>query len=64
MVVTYEEFEKDPMKYIHIAETEEVLLEKNGSIYVHLFNPYADRLKAARNFCNALERGTDEDISG
>lgn len=52
------------MKYIHIAETEEVLLEKNGSIYVHLFNPYADRLKAARNFCNALERGTDEDISG
>ena len=62
MVVTYEEFEKDPMKYVQIAETEEVLLEKNGSIYVHLFNPYAERLKAARSFSNILKEGCNEDL--
>ena len=30
MTITYEEFCKDPMKYLEIDETEEILLEKNG----------------------------------
>lgn len=64
MIVTYEEFEKDPMKYVHIAETEEVLLEKNGSVYVHLFNPNADRLKAARSLFGILKGVPDEDLPG
>lgn len=36
MTITYDEFEKDPMKYIYIAETEEVLLEKK---WVYLCAP-------------------------
>lgn len=64
MKVTYEEFFKNPQKYITIAETEEVCLVKNGIVYLHLFNPCGDRLKAARNLIGALKGCdiSDEDI--
>lgn len=48
MRITYEEFFKDPEKYITIAETEEVLLVKDGYVYVHLFNPVGDRIKSCQ----------------
>lgn len=48
MKVTYEEFFKDPKKYITIAETEEVQLVKDGYVYVHLFNPVGDRIKSSQ----------------
>ena len=47
MRITYEEFFKDPEKYTTIAETEEVLLVKDGYVYVHLFNPVGDRIKSS-----------------
>lgn len=55
MKVTYEEFFKDPKKYITIAETEEVQLVKDGYVYVYLFNPDGDKIKAARNLMNLME---------
>ena len=55
MKVTYEEFFKDPKKYITIAETEDLYLIKNGIIYLHLNNPCGDRLKAARNLVKLME---------
>ena len=36
MKVTYEEFFKDPKKYITIAETEDLYLIKNGIIYLFI----------------------------
>lgn len=48
MTLTYEEFAKDPMKYLQIAEEEEILLTKRNAVYLHLVNPNADKLKAAR----------------
>ena len=64
MTITYDEFCKDPMKYLEIAETEEILLEKNGDIYLHLFNPHADKLKAARSLFGILKGVPDEDLPG
>ena len=58
MTITYEEFCKDPMKYILIAETEEVLLTKRDAVYLHLVNPNADKLKMAR----ALKGTISEDF--
>ncbi len=55
MRITYEEFFKDPEKYITIAETEEVQLVKDGYVYVYLFNPDGDKIKAARNLMNLME---------
>jgi len=55
MKVTYEEFFKDPKKYITIAETEEVQLVKDGYVYVYLFNPDGDKIKAARNLVKLME---------
>lgn len=55
MKVTYEEFFKDPEKYITIAETEEVQLVKDGYVYVYLFNPDGEKIKAARNLMNLME---------
>ena len=55
MRITYEEFFKDPKKYITIAETEEVQLVKDGYVYVYLFNPDGDKIKAARNLMNLME---------
>ena len=60
MKVTYEEFFKDPKKYITIAETEDLYLIKNGIIYLHLNNPCGDRLKAARKLIGVL-KGCDID---
>lgn len=48
MTLTYEEFAKDPMKYMEVAETEEILLTKRNAVYLHLVNPNAEKLKAAR----------------
>ena len=62
MTLTYEEFCKDPMKYIKIAETEEILLVNNGMVYVHLFNPHAEKLKAARSLFGILKGYDIEDI--
>ncbi len=62
MTLTYEEFCKDPLKYLEIAETEEILLEKRGAVYLHLFNPYADRLKAARSLFGILKGCDIEDL--
>lgn len=42
MKVTYEEFFKDPKKYVTIAETEDLYLIKNSIIYLHLNNPCGD----------------------
>ena len=36
------------MKYLQIAEEEEILLTKRNAVYLHLVNPNADKLKAAR----------------
>lgn len=55
MKVTYEEFFKDPKKYITIVETEEVQLVKDGYVYVYLFNPDGDKIKAARNLVKLME---------
>ena len=55
MKVTYGEFFKEPKKYITIAETEEVQLVKDGYVYVYLFNPDRDKIKAARNLMNLME---------
>ncbi len=55
MRITYEEFFKDPKKYITIAETEEVQLVKDGYVYVYLFNPDGDKIKAARNLVKLME---------
>lgn len=55
MRITYEEFFKDPEKYITIAETEEVQLVKDGYVYVYLFNPDGDKIKAARNLVKLME---------
>lgn len=55
MRITYEEFFKDPKKYITIAETEEVQLVKDGYVYVYLFNPDGDEIKAARNLVKLME---------
>ncbi len=55
MRITYEEFFKDTEKYITIAETEEVLLVKDGYVYVYLFNPDGDKIKAARNLVKLME---------
>lgn len=55
MKVTYEEFFKDPKKYITIAETEEVQLVKDGYVYVYLFNPDGEKIKAARNLVKLME---------
>ena len=55
MKVTYEEFFKDPKKSITIAETEEVQLVKDGYVYVYLFNPDGDKIKAARNLVKLME---------
>lgn len=55
MKVTYEEFFKDPKKDITIAETEEVQLVKDGYVYVYLFNPDGEKIKAARNLVKLME---------
>ena len=55
MKVTYEEFCKDPMKYLTLAETEEILLERDGGIFIHMYNPNAERLKAARSLFGILK---------
>lgn len=65
MKVTYEDFFKDPQKYIELAETEEILLVKDGFVYVHIYNPHGDKLKAARSLFGLL-RGcdpNDEDLN-
>ena len=41
MYVTYEEFCKNPEKYIAIAETEDIYLTKRNAVYLHLSNPNA-----------------------
>lgn len=60
MRITYEEFFKDPKKYITIAETEEVQLVKDGYVYVYLFNPDGDKIKAARNLVKLMEECKDD----
>lgn len=63
MEMTYEEFCKDPMKYLQIAETEEILLIKNGGVYLHIVNPNADRLKKARSLFGILKDDGSEDLN-
>ena len=55
MRITYEEFFKDPKKYITIADTEELPLVKDGYDYVYILNPDGDKIKAARNLVKLME---------
>ena len=59
MEITYEEFCKDPMKYILLAETEEIHLTKRGCTYIHMYNPNADKLKIARTLQGSISEDLD-----
>lgn len=62
MTITYEEFCKDPLKYLMKAETEEIILVRDGLAYLHIVSPHADKLKAARSLVGALKGCDIEDF--
>ena len=49
MAITYEEFLKNPEKYLKIAETDKILLINKGRVYVHMYNTNGEKLKAMRS---------------
>mgnify|MGYP001085571149 CR=1 FL=1 len=60
MAITYEEFLKNPEKYLKIAETDKILLINKGRVYVHMYNPNGEKLKAMRSKGCDLD---DEDLN-
>ena len=60
MTTTYEEFLKNPEKYLKIAETDKILLINKGRVYVHMYNPNGEKLKAMRSTYGVI-KGCDLD---
>jgi len=54
MVITATELKLNLGKYLDLAETEEILISKNGRIAAKLCSPFADRVELARSLIGIL----------
>ena len=54
MVITATELKANLGKYLDLAESEDILISKNGRITAKLVNPFSDRLEAARSLVGIL----------
>ena len=54
MVITATELKLNLGKYLDLAQTEDILISKNGRVTAKLVNPFADRLELARSLIGIL----------
>ena len=54
MVITATELKNNLGAYLALAQTEEVLISKNGRLTAKLTSPFADRMEAARSLIGIL----------
>jgi prevent-host-death family protein len=54
VLITATELKNNLGRYLDLAETEEILVSKNGRAVAKLCSPYADRLERARSLIGIL----------
>lgn len=54
MSITATELKTNLSKYLHLAETEDVYITKNGKVVAKLSNPHADRRKVAESLIGII----------
>lgn len=54
MSITATELKQNLGKYIQMAETEDILITKNGKVVAKLSNPNADRIKMAESLLGVI----------
>ncbi len=55
MAVTTTELKQDLKKYLDIAQTQDVLITRNGKVIARLVPPYKDKLAIAKSLIGILD---------
>ncbi len=59
MSITATELKNNLGKYLRLAETEDILITKNGKVVAKLVNPYQNRVDTARSLFGILPKDAD-----
>ena len=57
MTITATELKNDLSKYLQLAESEDVLITKNGRIMCKLSSPYADKIAILESLVGIIPEG-------
>lgn len=55
MIITTSQLKEDIKKYFEIAQTEDVLVTKNGKILVKISNPYQNTLEMVKGLRGSIK---------